>query len=45
MHLIVDFHGAASDMQQQDIYSGFDPLADRDGFVVVTPNGIDTPIR
>jgi len=45
MHLIVDFDGATSDMQQQDIYSGFDPLADRDGFVVVTPNGIDAPIR
>jgi polyhydroxybutyrate depolymerase len=45
MRLVVDFHGASSDMQQQDFYSGFDPLADREGFVVATPNGIDAPIR
>jgi polyhydroxybutyrate depolymerase len=45
MRLVVDFHGASSDMTQQDIYSGFDPVADRNGFVVATPNGIDAPIR
>jgi polyhydroxybutyrate depolymerase len=37
--LIVDFHGATSTMQQQDVYSGFDARADTDGFVVATPNG------
>lgn len=45
MRLVVDFHGASSNMQQQDIYSGFDSVADRDGFVVATPNGIDAAIR
>jgi polyhydroxybutyrate depolymerase len=45
MRLVVDFHGASSNMQQQDIYSGFDPVADRNGFVVATPNGIDAAIR
>lgn len=45
MRLVVDFHGAGSNMQQQDFYSGFDPIADRDGFVVATPNGIDGTIR
>ncbi len=37
--LIVDFHGATSSMQAQEVYSGFDPRADTDGFVVATPNG------
>ncbi len=45
MRLVVDFHGASSDMYQQDVYSGFDPVADQHGFVVATPNGIDAPIR
>ena len=45
MRLVVDFHGATSNMQQQDLYSGFDALADKRGFVVATPNGIDAPIR
>ena len=45
MRLIVDFHGATSDMYQQDVYSGFDPLADKSGFVVASPNGIDAAIR
>jgi polyhydroxybutyrate depolymerase len=37
--LIVDFHGATSSMQAQEVYSGFDSRADADGFVVATPNG------
>jgi len=45
MRLVVDFHGASSNMQEQDLYTGFDRLADRDGFVVATPNGIDAAIR
>jgi polyhydroxybutyrate depolymerase len=45
MALVVDFHGAGSDMNQQAVYSGFDPLADEEGFVVATPNGIDAAIR
>jgi polyhydroxybutyrate depolymerase len=45
MALLVDFHGAGSNMQQQAIYSGFDGIADREGFVVATPNGIDAAVR
>jgi polyhydroxybutyrate depolymerase len=45
MRLVVDFHGAGSDMQQQDLYSGFDRLADKEGFVVATPNGAVVPPR
>ncbi len=36
--LIVDFHGATSNMQQQAAYTGFDQLADANDFVVATPN-------
>jgi polyhydroxybutyrate depolymerase len=45
MPLVVDFHGAGSNMQEQAVYSGFDPLADSEGFVVATPNGIDAATR
>jgi polyhydroxybutyrate depolymerase len=45
MRLVVDFHGAASDMNQQSVYTGFDPVADAHGFVVATPNGVDAAIR
>ncbi|HVJ98780.1 MAG TPA: PHB depolymerase family esterase, partial [Acidimicrobiia bacterium] len=44
MALVVNFHGAGSNMQEQLIYAAFDPLADDDGFVVATPNGIDAPV-
>ena len=45
MPLVVDFHGAGSNMEQQSVYSGFDPLADAEGFVVATPNGVDAQVR
>ena len=45
MRLVVDFHGASSNMREQAIYSGFDAAADRGEFVVATPNGIDALIR
>jgi polyhydroxybutyrate depolymerase len=43
--LVVDFHGANSNMEQQSAYSGFDPLSDANGFVVATPNGVDAAVR
>jgi polyhydroxybutyrate depolymerase len=43
--LVVDFHGAGSNMVEQDVYGDFDPLADAKGFIVATPNGIDAAIR
>jgi polyhydroxybutyrate depolymerase len=45
MPLVVDFHGAGSNMQEQSLYTEFDPLADDEGFVVATPNGIDAAVR
>ncbi len=45
MRLVVDFHGATSNMYQQDVYSGFDALADKQGFVAATPNGVDAAVR
>jgi polyhydroxybutyrate depolymerase len=45
MPLVVDFHGAGSNMVEQAVYSGFDRVADADGFVVASPNGVDAPIR
>jgi polyhydroxybutyrate depolymerase len=45
MRLVVNFHGAGSDMRQQEIYSGFDAEADKFGFVVAYPNGVDAAIR
>jgi polyhydroxybutyrate depolymerase len=45
MRLVVSLHGAGSNMQQQEIYSGFDALADKDGFVAAYPNGVDAAIR
>jgi polyhydroxybutyrate depolymerase len=45
MQLVVDFHGATSNMSEQDVYSGFDPVADRFDFVVATPNGVDAAVR
>jgi len=32
-------------MNQQSVYSGFDPLADAHGFVVASPNGVDAATR
>jgi polyhydroxybutyrate depolymerase len=45
MPLVVNFHGAGSNMQEQLIYAAFDSFADDDGFVVATPNGVDAPVR
>ena len=45
MPLVVDFHGAGSNMVEQAVYSGFDAVADANGFVVATPNGVDAAIR
>lgn len=45
MALVVSFHGAGSNMEQQLVYTRLDTVADEDGFVVATPNGLDGPIR
>ncbi|HLK87399.1 MAG TPA: PHB depolymerase family esterase [Candidatus Binataceae bacterium] len=37
--VVLNFHGATSNGEQQERYSGMDAIADRDGFVAVYPNG------
>jgi polyhydroxybutyrate depolymerase len=37
--LVFDFHGFGSNAVQQMIYGNFMPLADRDGFLIVAPDG------
>lgn len=41
MAVVLNFHGYTSTGAQQHIYSGLVPIAEREGFVVVSPNGID----
>jgi polyhydroxybutyrate depolymerase len=45
MRLVVNLHGAGSDMQQQEVYSGMDPAADKYGYAVAYPNGVSAAIR
>jgi polyhydroxybutyrate depolymerase len=37
--VILNFHGAGSNAEQEERYSGMDATADREGFVAVYPNG------
>jgi polyhydroxybutyrate depolymerase len=37
--VVLNFHGFTSDKRQQDLLSRMNAKADREGFVVVTPNG------
>ncbi|HEX9530946.1 MAG TPA: PHB depolymerase family esterase [Acidimicrobiales bacterium] len=37
--VVFEFHGYSSNAFQQVVYGDFRPLADRDGFVIVAPNG------
>ncbi len=39
--LVLNFHGLGSNGAQQHVYGGWVPLADREGFVVASPNGVD----
>ena len=43
--LVVQFHGAGSNKEQQAVYSGFEQLADEGGFIVATPDGKDGAVR
>lgn len=40
-NLVLNFHGFTSDMDEQVLFSGLNAVADREGFVVAYPNGID----
>jgi polyhydroxybutyrate depolymerase len=41
--LVYNFHGLGSSALAQEVYSGLVPLAEREGFVLVSPNGIGSP--
>jgi polyhydroxybutyrate depolymerase len=43
--LVVNLHGFGSNARQQAIYSGFPAKGDREGFIVVTPDGTGDPRR
>jgi polyhydroxybutyrate depolymerase len=43
--LVLNFHGFSSNAWQQERYSGFIDIAEREGFVLVTPDGTSTPRR
>lgn len=39
--LMLNFHGLGSSMAEQHVYAGWAPLADREGFIVVSPDGVE----
>lgn len=41
--LVLNFHGYARTAAEQEEYSGLVPLSDREGFVLVTPEGSGSP--
>jgi polyhydroxybutyrate depolymerase len=43
--LVINLHGYGSNATDQAYYSGFPALADREGFIVVSPNGSGYPQR
>lgn len=43
MPLVLSFHGYAQSAAQQEAYSALNPIADREGFIAVTPEGSGSP--
>lgn len=41
--LVVNFHGYGRTAAEQEAYSGLVPLSDREGFILVTPEGSGSP--
>ena len=41
--VVFDFHGFGSSAKQQIVYGNFKPEADRDDFLIVAPDGQDSP--
>ena len=39
MPVVFNFHGFGSNAKQQMVYGNFKPLADRDDFLIVAPDG------
>jgi polyhydroxybutyrate depolymerase len=42
---VLSFHGFGSNARQQETYSGFVEIAEREGFVLATPDGTNRPQR
>jgi len=40
--VVLNFHGLGSNAVQQEAYSGLVPVSDREGFILVTPDGTGT---
>jgi polyhydroxybutyrate depolymerase len=45
MPLVLTLHGFGSNGRQQAVYSGFPAKGDREGFIVVSPDGTGTPLH
>jgi len=43
MPLVLNFHGRGSNAREQEAYSGFVPLSESEGFVLVTPDALGDP--
>ena len=43
--LVLNFHGFGGTAQQQELYTGFVDIAEREGFILVTPDGTNRPQR
>lgn len=39
--LVLNFHGLGSNGSQQHLYSGLVPIAEREGFILVSPDGVN----
>jgi polyhydroxybutyrate depolymerase len=42
---VLNFHGFGGTAQQQELYTGFVDIAEREGFILVTPDGTNRPQR
>ncbi|MEP6870503.1 MAG: PHB depolymerase family esterase [Anaerolineaceae bacterium] len=41
--VVLNFHGLGSNAIEQEAYSGFAPVSDREGFILVSPDGTGSP--
>lgn len=41
--VVLNWHGLGSNAAEQEAYSGLVPISDREGFILVSPDGLGTP--
>ncbi len=41
--VVLNFHGLGSNANEQEVYSGLVPIANREGFILVSPEGLGSP--